>query len=208
MYATYLGGSGDEQPHSLIVDSRGNLVISGRTTSPNFPVTAATYGDGGGFDIFLAKLSPDGRTLLASRKFGGTGTDGVNIAPKYVTEGIETTRRNYGDDARSEVITDYRDNIYLASCTRSTDFKTTPNAFKTSLGGGQDGVFIKASTDLNTVYMCTMLGGSKDDAAFVLAISNTTGNIYVAGERTVRIWLSMLRMRRRVLFMAATREGM
>jgi gliding motility-associated-like protein len=181
LYATYLGGSGDEQPHSLIVDSRGNLLISGRTTSPNFPVTAATFGDGGGFDIFLAKLSPDGRTLLASRKFGGTGDDGVNIAPKYITEGIETTRRNYGDDARSEVITDYRDNIYLASCTQSADFKTTPNAFKTSLGGGQDGVFIKASTDLNTVYMCTMLGGSKDDAAFVLAISNTTGNIYVAG---------------------------
>ena len=40
LYATYLGGSGDEQPHSLVVDSRGNLIIAGRTTSADFPVTA------------------------------------------------------------------------------------------------------------------------------------------------------------------------
>ncbi|MEP6466628.1 MAG: PKD domain-containing protein [Parafilimonas sp.] len=181
MYATYLGGSGDEQPHSLVVDSRGNLIISGRTSSPDFPTTAATYGPGGGLDIFLAKLSEDGRTLLASRKFGGSGSDGVNISPKYVTEGIITTRRNYGDDARSEVLTDYLDNIYLVSCTRSSDFQTSPNAFKTKLGGQQDGVFIKTSTDLATVDMCTLLGGSGDDAAFVLAISNATGDIYIGG---------------------------
>jgi gliding motility-associated-like protein len=181
LYATYLGGSGDEQPHSLIVDSRGNLIISGRTTSANFPTTMATYGNGGGFDIFLAKLSEDGRTLLASRKFGGSGSDGVNIAPKYVTSGNSGTRRNYGDDARSEVLTDYLDNIYLASCTQSADFKTSPNAFKTKLTGNQDGVFIKASTTLDSIYMCTLLGGGDNDAAFVLSISNTTGNIYVAG---------------------------
>ncbi|MBV9961457.1 MAG: PKD domain-containing protein [Parafilimonas sp.] len=181
LYATYLGGSGDEQPHSLIVDSRGNLVISGRTTSIDFPVTNTTYGAGGGFDIFLAKLSEDGRALLASRKFGGTGMDGVNIAPKYITQGTTSTRRNYGDDARSEVITDYLDNIYLASCTQSKDFKTSDNAFRKSLGGSQDGVFINVSTDLNNVFMSTLLGGSGNDAAFALAISNTTGNVYIGG---------------------------
>ena len=34
VYATYVGGSGDEQPHSLIVDNQGNLVLAGRTNSP------------------------------------------------------------------------------------------------------------------------------------------------------------------------------
>lgn len=181
LFATYFGGSGNEQPHSLVVDSRGNLILSGRTTSSNFPTTAATFGPGGSFDIFLAKFSADGRTLLASRKFGGKGADGVNISPKYVTFGVSTTRRNYGDDARSEVITDYQDNIYLASCTQSGDFPTTGNAFRTALGGKQDGVFIKASSDLANIFNCTLIGGNKDDAAFVLAISNITGNIYVAG---------------------------
>lgn len=187
LYATYLGGSGDEQPHSLVVDTRGNLIISGRTTSSNFPVTVANFGKGGYFDIFLAKLSADGTALLASRKFGGTGSDGVNIAPKYSTdpgEGIVSIRRNYGDDARSEVITDDRDNIYLASCTQSVDFPLTPNAFRNSLGGKQDGVFIKANTDLTNIFNCTYLGGGGDDAAFVLAISRTTGNIYVGGATT------------------------
>jgi hypothetical protein len=113
--------------------------------------------------------------------------DGVNIAPKYSSnppEGISSIRRNYGDDARSEVITDDRDNIYLASCTQSSDFPLTPNAFRNSLGGGQDGVFIKANPDLTNIFNCTYLGGGGDDAAFVLAISRTTGNIYVGGGTT------------------------
>lgn len=183
LYATYLGGSGDEQPHSLIVDSRGNLVIAGRTTSTDFPVTSSPYGTGGGFDIIISKLSADGKTLLASRKFGGIGTDGVNIAPKYSNQSVSnlSIRRNYGDDARSEVITDDKDNIYLASCTQSGDFQVTDNAFKKTLSGTQDGVFIKASTDLNTIYTSSLIGGSGVDAAFVVTISKSTGNIYLAG---------------------------
>ncbi|MFT4152420.1 PKD domain-containing protein [Parafilimonas sp.] len=182
LFATYFGGSGDEQPHSLVCNSEGDLIMSGRTTSTDFPVTEETFGDGGSFDIFLAKFSADGSTLMASRKFGGTGSDGVNIRPKYIEpEEIDTTRRNYGDDARSEVIVDGSDNIYLASCTRSADFKTTDNAFKTTLGGTQDGVFIKTSSDLSNIYICTLLGGNRPDAAFVLAISGVTGNIYIAG---------------------------
>ncbi len=181
LFATYFGGDGDEQPHSLVTDSKGDLIVSGRTTSDNFPVTSSTFGPGGSFDIFVAKFSPDGLTLLASRKFGGTGSDGVNISPKYVTEGVEDTRRNYGDDARSEVIVDGLDNIYLASCTQSADFKTTDNAFRKKLAGRQDGVFIKASPDLSNIYNCTLIGGNGSDAAFVVAINSITGNIYVAG---------------------------
>ncbi len=37
LYATYIGGKGNEQPHSLIVDKAGNLVIAGRTSSPDYP---------------------------------------------------------------------------------------------------------------------------------------------------------------------------
>ena len=184
LYATYLGGAGTDQPHSLIVDQSGNLVISGRTTSVNYPATLETYGAGGGFDIFLSKLSNDGTRLLASRKFGGTGSDGVNIEPKYVKQGEESIRRNYGDDARSEVITDYANNIYLASCTQSNNFRTSPNAFKTAISGNQDAVFIKASSDLNTIFSSTYLGGNGDDAAFVLTLNPQNSNIYIAGGTT------------------------
>ena len=187
LYTTYLGGAGDEQPHSLIVDNDNNLVVAGRTSSIDFPTTTSTFGPGGSFDIILSKLSADGKSLLASRKFGGSSDDGVNIAPKYAnlsSGNNQSIRRNYGDDAHSEVIVDNKNNIYLASCTQSADFPTTSNAFRKSLGGFQDGVFIKASSDLNTIDNCTLLGGDGDDAAFVLNISRATGNIYIAGGTT------------------------
>ena len=185
LYATYLGGSGDEQPHSLIIDSKGELVISGRTSSGStFPVTTSNYGTTGGFDIFLARLSPDGTQLLGSRLIGGAGTDGVNINPKSMGGGTTSIRRNYGDDARSEVIVDSSDNIYLASCTQSKDFPVSSNASQKTLNGNQDGVFIKASPDLETIYNSTYIGGNGDDAAFVLAINPKDRNVFIGGATT------------------------
>ncbi|BAV08571.1 gliding motility-associated C-terminal domain-containing protein [Filimonas lacunae] len=182
LYATLIGGNGNEQPHSMIVDNAGNLIIAGRTNSTNFPTTTTTYGPGGGdFDIFICKLNNTGTTLMAGRLFGGSGSDGVNILPKYSGGRSQSLRRNYGDDARSEVIVDAANNIYFTSQTSSSDFRTTTGAFQTSLGGKQDGVIIKTSTDLNNVLFSSYLGGTDDDAGFVLALHPTNGNIYVAG---------------------------
>ena len=73
-----LGGSGNEQPHSLVVDGQGNLVIAGRTNSANYPTTA-TDKPNGGYDIILTKLNSTGSALIGSRKIGGKDRDGVNI---------------------------------------------------------------------------------------------------------------------------------
>ena len=197
IWATYLGGSGNEQPHSMICDDQNNLVVVGRTNSTNtggFPSTLPNFGSGGGVDIFIAKFNATG-TALVSRKFGGTGMDGINIKSKYPGEpqgnsAAISLRRNYGDDARSEVILDAAGNIYLASCTQSTTgnvadmFPTTINAFQKIPGGAQDGVLIKTSPDLATVNFSSFLGGSGDDACFVLALNPTNSNIYVAGGTT------------------------
>ena len=183
LYATYLGGSGNEQPHSLIVDNQGNLVIAGRTSSLDFPSTGSIFGSGGGWDIFISKLSEDGSALLASRRIGGSRDDGVNIRSKEIP-GASSISRNYGDDARSEVIVDKSNNIYLASCTQSTDFPASANAFQKSFGGGmQDGVFIKAAPDLNNIF-ASYLGGSGDDAAFSLTLNPSNNNVYVGGATT------------------------
>lgn len=192
IYATYLGGSSsNEQPHSLVVDKNNNLIVAGRTSSVNtFPTTLPTYGAGGGWDIFLTKFNATGTAVINSIRIGGTGNDGVNIKPKYPTgsgNGAITIRRNYGDDARSEVIVDQNDNIYLASCTQSADYPTTVGAAQTVGGstpnGGiyQDGVIIKTSPDLSSVFFSTLFGGNGDDAAFVLALNPSNNNIYFAG---------------------------
>ncbi|TKK69948.1 PKD domain-containing protein [Ilyomonas limi] len=184
VYSTYVGGSGDEQPHSLVVDNAGNLIIAGRTTSKNFPATVIKYGpdnNNGDFDIFLAKFNSNGG-LVAGRRIGGDAWDGVNIGPKDLdNKNAISTRQNYGDDARTEVITDAAGNIYLASCTKSSDFPVTANAFQKTFGGSQDGVFIKTSPDIATIFCASYLGGKGDDAAFVLALNPTNNNVYIAG---------------------------
>lgn len=191
IYATYIGGSdGAEQPHSLVVDSDGNLIIAGRTSStnyPSFPAGTPTYGSGGGWDIILTKLNATGTALIGSRRIGGSGNDGVNIKAQYGggSSGDESLRRNYGDDARSEVILDNAGNVYLASTTQSQDFPTTTGAAQTTplftSGFYQDAVVLKLSPNLSTILFSTLIGGTDDDAAFVLALNPSNNNIFVAG---------------------------
>lgn len=194
IYATYIGGTGNEQPHSLVADAAGNLVIAGRTSSGNSYPTVSSfplYGVGGGlFDIVLTKLNTRGTALIGSLRIGGSGRDGVNIRPNYEAPlGTETTRRNYGDDARSEVIYDNQGNILLASVTQSLNFPTTAGVFQPTHGAArtssdarmQDGVVIKLDPNLSRVIFSSYLGGSDDDAAFVLAVNPANNNIYVAG---------------------------
>ena len=188
VYATYIGGKGNEQPHSLIVDQSGNLVIAGRTSSSDYPNKNSTGIIDvlkGGYDIILTKLNVNGTQLVGSRIIGGRGNDGVNIAPKYsqniVPMGQNSLRLNYGDDGRSEVILDKTGNVYLASCTSSPDFPITGNAFQRTIGGKQDGVFIKTSPDLSIILASTFLGGNDDDAAFALALNPVTNDIYIGG---------------------------
>jgi gliding motility-associated-like protein len=188
LYATYLGGSGNEQPHSMICDAQGNLVIAGRSFSPNYPTTVAPIGPGGANDIILTKFNATGTALIGSIKIGGSANDGVNIRSKYENpDGADRTRRNYGDDARSEVILDRDNNVILASCTQSSDFPTLGNSLNNTgvFGGGlQDGLVLKFDPTLNIYRFGSFFGGTGDEACFVASPNPTNGNIYVAGGTT------------------------
>lgn len=194
LYATYIGGSvGNDQPHSLVCDVQGNLYISGRSNSSDYPQTLPISGSGGGTDIIITKLDNSG-SILSSRIIGGSNDDGKNIHSKYARDvagnilGEESLNRNYGDDARSEIMLDEAGNVLLASCTQSTDFFTTANAFQQTSGSAssamtrkQDAVFIRLSPNLSTILTSTYLGGNNDDAAFVVTINPITKDIYLAG---------------------------
>lgn len=187
LYATYLGGNGNEQPHSMICDAQGNLIVAGRTNSDNFPKLIPQIGNGGQFDIFVTKFNAAGTTLLGSVKMGGSANDGVNIKSKYSSippDGAVSIRRNYGDDARSEVILDANNNILLASCTQSANFPITGTSIQVKLDSLQDGVIVKFTPNLSSVLFSTFFGGKGDDACFVLSENPVTGNLYVAGATT------------------------
>ncbi len=179
VYATYIGGGGIEQPHSLVVDPQGEVVIAGRSNSSNYPTTDPLIGTGGGYDIVITKLNASGTALIGSRKIGGSADDGVNITP--TRSGATSLQRNYGDDGRSEVILDGAGNIYVASSTQSTNFPVS-GGFQSKFGGGvQDGVVLKFSSNLSAPAFISYLGGSGNDAAYVLSLNPFTNEIYVAG---------------------------
>jgi gliding motility-associated-like protein len=190
LYGTYLGGSkGNEQPHSMICDPQGNLIVAGRTTSSDYP-TNNIIGSTGKYDIVVTKFNAAGSALIGSVKIGGSEDDGVNIKAKYVTvpglpSGAFETRRNYGDDARSEVIVDGGGNICVASSTQSNDFPTTSAAFQKTYGGGrQDGVILKFTPNLSGLVFSTFFGGTGTDACFVLTYNPVLNNLYVGGGTT------------------------
>ncbi|MEO7769163.1 MAG: PKD domain-containing protein, partial [Ferruginibacter sp.] len=194
IFATYIGGSGNEQPHSMVCDASGNLTIAGRSNSfsnsdatKNYPTILPRIGPAVtkvNYDIVVTKFNAAGNALIGSTAIGGNEDDGVNIRKKFDTpDGAETTRRNYGDDARSEVILDGGGNIFVASCTQSPDFPVfAAGGIQPAFGTGkQDGVILKFNSNISANLFSTFFGGTGSDACFVLAINPTTGNLYVAG---------------------------
>jgi gliding motility-associated-like protein len=180
IFSTYLGGNDDEQPHSLVVNSLGELVVYGRTNSPDFPVTSGAYdtSPNGGWDIFVTKFNVNGTGLVGSTFIGGTGDDGVNGNATY-NQGLPL-KYNYGDDARGEVITDDLGNIYVASSTFSNNFPVTSGAFQQFPGGSQDGLIFKLNPGLNNLVFSSYLGGSGQDAAYSVQLDDQY-QPYVAG---------------------------
>ncbi len=181
VYATYIGGNGNEQPHSLVVDAAGNLVLAGRSNSNNYPSSINGVIGGGGparnYDIVVTKLNAAGSGLLGSVRVGGAGDDGVNISTSRSPSSLS---RNYGDDGRSEVILDGGGNILVASNTKSANLDFTVGRYQSTLRGSQDALILKFDPNLNNLLFGTYLGGSLNDAAYVLSVG-PNGNIYVAG---------------------------
>ncbi len=181
-YVTYLGGSHNEDPHSMVVNSEGDLLIFGNTGSSDFPVPNLTYKDtiDGDYDIFLAKLSKDGAQLKEGTYVGGTGWDGLNGSQQIITN-TSPLGWNYGDMFRGEVIVDNQDRVYVASVTKSQDFPVSANAVQTNFGGGtQDGVAFVFNDDLTSLLHATYLGGNNDDAAYGLALDDQN-NVFITG---------------------------
>jgi len=176
IYATYLGGTKNEHPHSLIVDENDNLVVMGTVFSNNFPTTNGAYlrdKNDNSSDIFVSKFNSDGSTLLGSTYIGGVNNDGLNTS--------KVTNRFYADDFRGEVIVDRAGNIYVASVTESPNFPTTNQAFQRMAGGNQDGVVFSFSPDLNELLWSSYLGGSDIDAVYTVDLTDDEQFIFVSG---------------------------
>ncbi len=143
IYSTYLGGSSDDAGAAVALDNNLNVYLSGNTKSADFTISASPYDNtlGGSKDAFVAKLNPDGSTLLYSTYLGGTNTDAsLGIAVNSSGEAF-VTGYTLSDDFPMVTPYDstYNTGIALGDCF-VTRLNTTGDAlvYSTYIGGGGD----------------------------------------------------------------------
>ncbi len=176
-YATYLGGSRNEFPHSLIVTDDEELVVFGTSKSPNYPTTNNAYGRsiGGGVDIIVTKFSADGSSLIGSTFVGGSLDDGLNSQ--------NDMNSYYADEYRGEVNLDANGNILIASCSYSFNFPTTTGVFQNTNNGSQEGVLFSLNKDLSALRWSTYFGGTGAESVYGIDLM-ADGNILISGSTT------------------------
>ncbi|MCB0778548.1 MAG: hypothetical protein KDC03_03215, partial [Flavobacteriales bacterium] len=171
IWASYLGGSDMENPHSLIVTDNEELCVLGSTQSSNFPTTSAAFDNtfNGVVDITVTVFNSAGSGLVGSTYLGGSGTDGNNVMAA-----------NYGEAFRGEIVLDNAGNIHVASFTSSSGFPTTPGVLQPLLGGDQDGVVFSIDPACSNLLYSTFLGGTNDDNALGIRVE-ASGEVLVTG---------------------------
>ncbi len=165
-YTTFLGGSEQEEAKNVLVDAEGRVIVSGYTTSANFPVTANAMQTqyGGNTDAFIGILDPtksDHKAqLVYSTFFGGSGGD-VPFDLKQDPSG----------------------NLYLCGFTLSGDLTTTPNAAQPAYDGSVDAFALKFTPVIAgpaAIGYLSYLGSDGLQVGYGIDF-DTSDHIYLAG---------------------------
>jgi Beta-propeller repeat len=164
VWSTYLGGDAFDVAVGLDVDRRGNVVVTGETTSTGFPTTPGAFQPafaGGPSDAFVTKLNANGSRLVFSTFLGGQEAEGFDVG--FIS------------------FFDRHGNVYVEGDTGSPDFPTTPGSFQPTFGGGPgDGFVTKLNPRGSRLVYSTFVGGSGADGAHDGELDKA-GNFYVDG---------------------------
>ena len=163
LYATYLGGSGNDEALGIAIDANSNVYVTGQTLSPDFPTENAfqarclpgTSNQCLG-EAFVTKLSSDGSSLVYSTYLGGSGGDSANA-----------------------IAVDNLGQVYVAGQTLSIDFPLA-SSLQAAAGGKSEAFVTKFLPNGAGLVYSTFLGGSGDDVATSIAV-DSHGNAFVSG---------------------------
>jgi len=165
VYCGYIGGSRDDWGLGIAVDAAGSVFITGHTESDEktFPVNVGpdlTYN--GVFDAFVAKVAPDGRSLVYCGYIGGNShQEGLSIA------------------------VDRAGNAYVTGYTFSNEYsfpvKVGPDlTYNDSVSLGGDAFVAKVNAAGTALVYCGYIGGTGSDGGNGIAV-DAAGNAYVTG---------------------------
>jgi hypothetical protein len=140
VYRTCIGGAGVDRANSVAVDSNGGAYVFGFTDNDGgpFPTTPGAFQrtPGGMYDGFLLKLSAAG-SIVYSTLLGGNSDD-------------------FGPNG--DVKVDPAGNAYVAGGSLSTNFPTTPGAYRTTMTSAGEGVAVKMNASGTALIYGTYLG--------------------------------------------------
>ncbi|MCB1045421.1 MAG: SBBP repeat-containing protein [Acidobacteria bacterium] len=159
-FSTLLGGTSTEFATDLVLETTGNILVTGQTYSSDYPTTPSAYDvtHNGGYDVFVSRINNTGSDLLQSTLVGGA-------ASEYTTG----------------LAQDVAGNVYVGGFTTSTDFPATVGSLQVSFAGYQDGFVLKLNASLSSLIYGTFLGGSDEEWLNGLAV-DTSGQVFVTGE--------------------------
>ena len=155
-WATYYGGSGDDNPGNCSTDGSGNVYLSGFTNSTN-NIASGGYQNtiGGAEDAFLVKFNSAGVRQWATY-YGGSSNDGG-----------------------SSCAVDGSGNVYLSGRTNSTN-NIASGGHQNTLGGSNDAFLVKLfnCNSLSSTYTVSACGSYYWDAKNKnYTVSNNTDTV-------------------------------
>ena len=159
-FSTYLGGTGGDAGNAIALGSDGKVYVAGWTSSVDFPTVKPfqTTNHGGFSDCFIAKFSVDGKTLLRSSYFGGSGWD---YPFKLAVDGFGS--------------------VSVIGFTSSTDLPTVNAVQSKYAGGNTDAFVLKLLPESFSPLYSTYWGGSGDEFGYGI-YSEEWGGVWVGGS--------------------------
>jgi fibronectin type 3 domain-containing protein len=154
---TYIDGSMMEELYALDLDGSGNVVMVGKTSSSDFPITTGAW-SGGVSDAVVTKMAPDGTRVIASTFLGGSDEDVIN-----------------------DVVIHANGSIFLTGVTGSIDFPTTPNAIK-DVKEGYESFLTVFNETLTKMEYSTYIGGADLDLIFNIEMNSQRNEVYLYGR--------------------------
>ena len=163
VYATYFGGSDNDEVRKLALDANGNLLLTGYTLSFDFPVTrdAIQPAYGGNSDAFVLVVNPANPAfLLYSSYLGGADAE-----------------------VGSDIAADSAGFLYVTGYTISPNFPTTVNAPQPVWGPSID-IFVtklqRGVAGLAGLQWSTYFSSGVANSGLALVVG-PDGTVYVAG---------------------------
>jgi hypothetical protein len=164
-YSSFLGAGEQEEATNLLINSAGQLIVSGWTISPSFPITQNGIqpiygGSGDAFISIIDTTKTPSQQLVYSTYFGGAG-------PTFP----------------SDIKQDSEGNLYLCGYTLSGDLPTTKNAAQPAYDGSVDAWVLKfnpTTTGPAAISYLTYLGSDGIQDGNGVAY-DAKGDIYLVG---------------------------